>query len=349
MVEYLAPIDPHVHLRGEEYPNHNFFGLGFRNAQSVGLAAVLEQPNPKPWLIDSKTISERLIRAKLDTKIRYGIHIGLTNDLNQVENALEYVMDNNCGVVSDKVFYVHSTGNMGILDPDVQKKIWEIKTRLGYKGISIGHFEDENWFLSKFDPLHPVSHSKRQDPTAEINQVEAQIKNAYNFGFQGTFYIAHVSNPETVEFIERTRSKLPFDIVIEATFHHMFLNTLDYETHGNRVKVNPPLRNPGMQEKVLEYVLSGKIDIIGTDHAPHPIERKDSNEPPSGIPALPFWPRGIELLREDGIDELLLEDIIFNNANRVFKLNIKPRYVDVTYNPGLWGAYGYNPFLRVDK
>ncbi len=196
---------------------------------------------------------------------------------------------------------------------------------------------------SRYNASRPIVTSTQQDKQKD----EQQIKNAFDTNFQGIFYIAHVSNPETVEFIERERKKLSFEVILEVTFHHMFLNTEDYKIHRNRIKINPPLRKKELQEKILEYVLQGSIDIIGTDHAPHPIERKDSNDPPSGIPALPFWPGGIELLLRLGISRQRLEDITFNNANRIFKLGLIPEVVEVTYDPSLWEAYSYNPFSRL--
>ena len=351
MVKYLMPIDPHVHLRGEEYPNHNFLEPGFRDAQNVGLAAILEQPNPTPWLITEETIKTRKEKVqRVRGKIYHGIHIGLTNDLAQVASALELVMSGKYGLVSDKTFYVHSTGNMGILDPEIQRRMWRMKGEMNYKGVSIGHFENERYFIGSFDPLKPSSHSSRQNPISELVQVESQIRNARDAKFKGTFYVAHVSGIQTIEYLEKEKPKLPFDVIAEITFHHMFLNSDDdYGVHGNRVKMNPPIRSRKTQERLLEYVLAGKFDIIGTDHAPHPLERKDSNEPPSGIPALPFWPKGIELLRREGIEEELLENLIFHNANRIFKLGFLPHEIKIEYNPKLWKAHGYNPFSRIDK
>ena len=261
-------------------------------------------------------------------------------------------MSNECGLVSDKTFYTHSIGNMGILDEDIQREIWKIKGELGYRGVSIGHFEDEKAFTGIFNPEFPVIHSKFQNPESELIQVQRQIRNARNSKFEGTFYIAHVSNPATIDYIESERKKqLGFRIVIESTFHHPFLNWEDYKIHGNRVKMNPPLRAKEMQERLLEYLLAGKVDIIGTDHAPHPLERKDDPEKPaSGISAILFWPKGIELLKKAGMKEDKLQETTFYNANTLFfNGKLKPTLVDIEYNPELWERYGYNPFSRIDN
>ena len=46
-MKYVSPIDPHVHLRGDEYTT-NFLEMGFDDARVVGLVAMIEQPNPQP-------------------------------------------------------------------------------------------------------------------------------------------------------------------------------------------------------------------------------------------------------------------------------------------------------------
>ena len=351
MVSYIKSIDPHVHFRGEEYKDvkPSFLELGFRDARRAGLAGVLEQPNPEPWLTEEEVVEQRLNQGNgFKEDIYHGIHVGLTNDVEQVRRALSMVDGRVGRSNSDKTFYTHSTGNMGILDPDTQRHIWWMKGVTDYRGVSIGHFEDEQKFVGDFDYINPISHSQRQTPEAELAQVERQIRNAKDGEFRGTFYVAHVSNPDTVDYIERERKKLPFGVVLEATFHHIFLNTEDYKIHGNRIKMNPPLRTPILQERLLEYVLAGRFSVIGTDHAPHPVERKNSDSPPSGIPALPFWPKGIELLIRNGMNEEDLADLTFHNTNSLFGLRLKPRIIEVEYDSTLWDAYGWNPFSRID-
>jgi len=103
-----------------------------------------------------------------------------------------------------------------------------------------------------------------------------------------------------------------------------------------------------LQHDLLGMVLNGRIDVIGTDHAPHPVEKKTSDTPASGIPALPFWPKGIQTLMECGIKEHLLRKITFDTANRLFyDGKLKPFEVEVQYNPSLFNKYGWNPFSRL--
>ncbi|MDP3882155.1 MAG: hypothetical protein Q8Q31_04745 [Nanoarchaeota archaeon] len=354
MPKYKNIIDPHVHLRGKEYSQYPFLQLGFRDAIAVGIAAVGEQPNPNPSLTNVDAVKARLEESKpYRGKIFHWIHIGMTNDLQQNEASLKAVMSGIYGLRSDKTFNTHSTGNMGITDHEKRKAIMFLKGEINYTGVSIFHPEDETLFTGDYDPQDPKSHSIKQNERSETSSIEETVRNAIDGRFKGILYFAHVSSPDSICYINSMRNKVPFEMVIEETWHHMLLNAdQDYPLHGNRVKMNPPLRNKSSQERVLEHVLRGDVDVIGSDHAGHPVSLKDLLEtgkiPPSGIPALPFWPKGIELLRDYGISKGLLDNLIFNNSNRIFNLDLEPKEVEILYNPDLWTAYGWNPFSRID-
>lgn len=345
-MKYVAPLDPHTHLRGTEYAGHDFTQKALDDAYAVGLCGLMEMPNCQPFVTSHM---EWLYRGAEIRKLRHNdlwlkCHPGLSLDM---EKNMELLAK----VATHKIFFCHSTGNMGIIDPEFQERLWQAMHSIGFRGVSIGHFEAENCFTRPFDPSNPISHSIRQHEGAELAQVIHQLRNAVDHQFEGTFYVAHASNPATIDFLNHERAKVRFDIAIEVTWHHMFLNWKDYDyaCNGNRVKMNPPLRAPQVQEAILERVLTGKIDVIGTDHAPHPLERKvDSVNPASGIPAIPFYPAGIHMLRALGMHEGLIQNATFFNANRIFHLHMQPTDVEREYDRTLWEKYGYNPFARVD-
>jgi len=352
-IKYISPINPHVHFRWEEYEDYPFLEWGFEDAEAAGIQAVVEQPNTTPTLTDTETIKRRLEFAKPHTRgIKHKIHIGLTDNLDQVRNAFTAIMRNEYGLASAKAFWVHSTGRTGILDEGIQRRIWEIAGEIDFRGVLFQHCEAEDAFSDrKFDPLKPITHSIRQNPESELVMVERQMANASNAKFKGIFYIAHVSNPETVDYVEKARARgLPYRVILESTWHHPFLNTTDYELLGNGVKMNPPLRPPEMQEKLLDYLIAGKFDIIGCDHAPHPKDKKLSSlKPPSGIRTLPFYPKGVELVRNYRIKEEKLRSMTFDTPNELFfNGELKPKEVEVEYDPERWNRSGYNPFSRVD-
>jgi dihydroorotase len=164
-------------------------------------------------------------------------------------------------------------------------------------------------------------------------------------------YICHVSSPLTVKLVEDARRNggVDFEIILEVTWHHLLLNVTDYAEHQHRVKMNPPLRAKSSQQELFNMLLEDRLDIIATDHAPHPLDRKDDFESPaSGIPAIPFWPKGIAILRKHRVSDERIAWWTFHNANHLFDLDCEEQEFDARYDPGLWEKYGYNPFARVD-
>jgi dihydroorotase len=61
-----------------------------------------------------------------------------------------------------------------------------------------------------------------------------------------------------------------------VTPHHLLLTDELAATYDPRYKVNPPLRTQADVAALREALADGTIDIVATDHAPHPVEDKES-------------------------------------------------------------------------
>jgi dihydroorotase len=87
-------------------------------------------------------------------------------------------------------------------------------------------------------------------------------------------HICHLSTKGSVEIV-RAAKRRGLEVTAEVTPHHLLL-TEDLAASYNPVyKVNPPLRTKADVEAVREGLADGTIDIVATDHAPHPVEDKD--------------------------------------------------------------------------
>ncbi|WP_418906684.1 dihydroorotase [Glutamicibacter endophyticus] len=87
-------------------------------------------------------------------------------------------------------------------------------------------------------------------------------------------HVCHVSTAGSVEIIRWAKAR-GIKVTAEVTPHHLLLTDEKVKTFDPVYKVNPPLRR---NEDVLALragVADGTIDVIGTDHAPHPSESKD--------------------------------------------------------------------------
>jgi dihydroorotase len=87
-------------------------------------------------------------------------------------------------------------------------------------------------------------------------------------------HICHLSTAGSVEIIRWAKSR-GIKVTAEVTPHHLIL-TDELATSYNPVfKVNPPLRTQADVEAVRAGLADGTIDIVATDHAPHPAQDKD--------------------------------------------------------------------------
>ena len=88
-------------------------------------------------------------------------------------------------------------------------------------------------------------------------------------------HICHASTAGTVEILRWAKDK-KVNVTAEVTPHHLFLNQTSCESYNANFKVNPPLRTSKDVEELRKALAQGIIDVIATDHAPHPIEDKES-------------------------------------------------------------------------
>lgn len=87
-------------------------------------------------------------------------------------------------------------------------------------------------------------------------------------------HICHLTTAGAVDVI-RWAKKRGIQITAEVTPHHLMLTEELVRSYDPVYKVNPPLRSAEDTAALREALVDGTIDIVGTDHAPHSIEKKD--------------------------------------------------------------------------
>jgi dihydroorotase len=88
-------------------------------------------------------------------------------------------------------------------------------------------------------------------------------------------HVCHVSTAGSVEVIRWAKAR-GIDVTAEVTPHHLLLTEKLVSSYDPRYKVNPPLRRAEDVEALRAGLADGTIDIVATDHAPHPVEAKES-------------------------------------------------------------------------
>ncbi len=87
-------------------------------------------------------------------------------------------------------------------------------------------------------------------------------------------HICHVSTAGSVEILRWAKQR-GIQVTAEVTPHHLILTDELVRDYDPQFKVNPPLRTAADVAAVRAGLADGTIDIVATDHAPHPREAKD--------------------------------------------------------------------------
>lgn len=87
-------------------------------------------------------------------------------------------------------------------------------------------------------------------------------------------HICHLSTAGSVEVVRWAKAR-GINVTAEVTPHHLILTEDLARSYDPRYKVNPPLRREQDVLALRRAVAEGIIDIVATDHAPHPTEAKE--------------------------------------------------------------------------
>lgn len=276
-------IDAHVHFRdpGDAYKEDWISGSSA--AVAGGVTSVLEMPNTRPATTTMERFQEKRELAAGKSLCNYGLFFGASPDNSQEYNRVE-------GAAGLKIFMGCSTGDLLVAREDELEHVFAT-----YNQRICVHAESE-WMLKKREAMFvdredPAVHSLIRSPEVAAEAVRVACTMAMKYGRH--LHVLHVSTHLELEIIQEARALvreqgLVAKITCEVCPHHLFLSTSAYEVYGTRVQMNPPLRDEHDRDAMWRALLSGQIDMIATDHAPHSLEEKARpyRKAPSGVPGV---------------------------------------------------------------
>jgi len=322
MLKLPGLIDPHVHVREPGQTYKEDWDTVTQSALAGGVTMLLAMPNTKPPIFDASTLDLALASAKSKARCDYAQFVGAGPD-----NA-EIVAELAPRAAGLKMYLDSTFGEL----------------RLDNMTLWMPHFER----FPKDLPI--VLHSESRTMAAGI--LFAAIYNR-------PVHIAHISLKEEILLINAAK-KRGIKVTCEVCPHHLFLTSsspIFGENGGGqgrgwgRLEVRPRLAT---QEDV--DALWANLDVIdsfATDHAPHTLEEKDSDNPPPGFPGVEtILPLLLTAVHES---RLTIEDIIekmHTNPKRIFHLPDQPEtWVEVDENAeyeihsaDLHSRCGWTPF-----
>ena len=275
-------IDPHVHLREPGATHKEDWDSGTSAALAGGFTAVLAMPNTRPPVVDMETLDLALESARRKARCDYAQYLGAGPD--NVET-LPSIAERAAGL---KMYLDQTYGPLRLDD----MTLW------------MAHLE--RWPRD----LPVAAHAEGRTLAALV------LLSAL---YDRPVHLCHVSTREEIEIIRAAKDK-GIKVTCEVTPHHLFLSQEDLPRIGpGRSEVRPRLATLKDQAALWENL--DVIDCFATDHAPHTLPEKDSDNPPPGFPgletALPLFLTAVHAGRL-AIDDLILR--MYTNPRRIFNL-----------------------------
>ncbi|MDF7674882.1 dihydroorotase [Acetobacteraceae bacterium ESL0709] len=268
-------IDSHVHLRDPGKPDVETIETGTRAAALGGIASVLDMPNTSPAVTDSAMLEWKRNHINDVASVDVGIYIGATR-----ENTPHLArLEEEEGVCAIKVFAGSSTGNLMIEDD----KGIEAVLRSGHRRVAF-HAEDEYRLRERKCLFHKgqpyETHAQWRDAECAFRGTERVVTLAHKTG--RPVHILHVSTAEEMEFLARHREVASVEVLAN---HLTQVGPECYERLGGLAVMNPPIRNEYHHKAIWAALLDGRVDVVSSDHAPHPLGAKKLPwmECPSGL------------------------------------------------------------------
>ncbi|MBF0256479.1 MAG: amidohydrolase family protein, partial [Gammaproteobacteria bacterium] len=247
----------------------------------------------------------------------FAFYLGGTND--NLEQIKRLRPDQTCGI---KVFMGASTGNMLVDDPAILDAIFREAPML-----LATHCEDtptiqanEAHYRERYGEdipmeLHPLIRSEEACWKSSSLAVELARRHGTRL------HVLHLTTArELAHFTPGSGDKR---ITAEACVHHLYFDASDYAEKGSLIKCNPAIKTGADRDALRQALIDGRIDLIGTDHAPHTLEEKAGSyfKAPAGLPLVQHaLPMALELYQDGLLSLELLVDKLCHSPARLFDL-----------------------------
>jgi dihydroorotase len=317
-------VDLHTHLREPGYENSETIESGSISAAAGGYTAVHAMANTFP-VADTAGVVEQVYRA--------GERVGLVQvqPIGAVTVGLAGTQLAELGAMHDSEARVRIFSDDGncVHDPMLMRRALEYVK--GFDGIIAQHAQDPR--LTKNSQMNEGVISSRLGLAGWPSVAEESIIARDIMLTELTasrLHVCHVSTRRSVELIREAKTR-GVNITAEVTPHHLLLTEDLAESYDPVFKVNPPLRKSDDVKALREALVDGTIDVIATDHAPHPKESKDTDWSSAafGMVGLEFaYTIAQSVLIDSGASNLeRLADVMSVNASKISGLENQGGYL----------------------
>lgn len=263
-------VDLHTHLREPGFENSETIRSGSASAAAGGYTAIHAMANTLP-VADTAGVVEQVFRIGKEVGLVQVQPIGaVTIGLGGAQLAELGAMNESAArvrIFSDDGHCVHDSVLM-------RRALEYVKS---FDGVIAQHAQEPG--LTKNSQMNEGDVSTRLGLTgwpsvAEESIIARDIMLAELT--ESRLHVCHVSTSRSVDLIRDGKAR-GVRVTAEVTPHHLLFTEDLVETYNPIYKVNPPLRKDADVAALREGLADGTIDVIATDHAPHPEESKDTD------------------------------------------------------------------------
>ena len=263
----VAPgfIDMHVHLREPGFEHAETIESGSRAAAAGGFTSICPMPNTSP-INDNATVTSYIVEKARRHAVVNVWPIGAITKGSKGEELAAISSMRNAGAVAI------SDDGQPVMNARMMRRAMEFAKSYGIPVIN--HCEDLH--LSAGGDMHEGLESVRrglrgipgcsEDVMVARDILLAEVTGAH-------YHVAHISSKHSVEMVQFAKLR-GLRVTSEVTPHHIALADRDTPAFDSNYKMKPPLRSCGDVDAMIAGVVSGAIDAIATDHAPHPGSEK---------------------------------------------------------------------------
>jgi dihydroorotase len=319
MPDLILPglADVHTHLRVPGGEHKEDFATGTAAALAGGITTVLAMPNTSPPLTTPDALALARKQATAGTRCDLGLFAGASpEDVVHLPALAEQA-------AALKIYLNDTFGKLRVEDLATLRACFQ------------------TWPHHKLIAMH-----------AEKQSVAVGIGLAAAYG--RSLHFCHISRRQEIELIADAKAQ-GLLITCEVTPHHLFLDESDAARLGPLGDMRPLLGTADDVAALWEHI-NDTIDCIATDHAPHTLPEKWSENPPPGVAgletSLPLMLKGVV---DNRISRQRLIQLMATNPRRIFNLPAQPdTRVEVILEPytisndNLYTKCGWTPFAGME-
>ena len=264
--KWLLPgvIDEHVHFREPGMTHKGTIATESRAAVAGGVTTFMDMPNTNPKTLTRREWEWKMQRAAETSAANYAFYFGGSDD-----NIDEIRRLSSTHVPGLKLFLGSSTGN-GAMNADTVRRIFsetDLPIAVHAEEESVIEGNRKHYVNLMGENLPPAFHSKIRDTEACYASSAHIVELADKMGVR--LHVLHVSTERELSLFATGRPLSEKKITAEVCVHHLWFTDADYATYGNRIKWNPSIKSSDDREALRYALLTGAIDAVATDHAPH--------------------------------------------------------------------------------